>query len=166
MKSTSQHDQVASISQQQSQSVDTQVISAEFIQRLMPLTRKLGYVFNDLSFPKLALTHRSYDSKINYERLEFLGDALLGMIVGEALYHRYPNENEGRLTRMRATLVRQEALVTIAQDLELSNHLILGIGERKGGGRNRASILADAVESLIGAIYLDSKDIEIRGVAY
>ena len=161
MKSTSQHNKVALTSQQQSQSVDTQVISAEFIQRLMPLTRKLGYVFNDLSFPKLALTHRSYDSKINYERLEFLGDALLGMIVGEALYHRYPNENEGRLTRMRATLVRQEALVTIAQDLELSNHLILGIGERKGGGRNRASILADAVESLIGAIYLDSKDIEI-----
>lgn len=136
-------------------------ISPEFMTRLEVLTRKLGYQFTDPSLPYLALTHRSYDSKKNYERLEFLGDALLGMIVGEALYHRYPSQNEGRLTRMRATLVRQESLVTIAQDLELSNHLILGIGERKGGGRNRASILADAVESLIGAIYLDSQDINV-----
>lgn len=140
---------------------DPVIVSAEFIQRLAVLTRKLGYEFKDLSLPKLALTHRSFDSKKNYERLEFLGDALLGMIVGEALYHRYPTQNEGRLTRMRATLVRQESLVTIAQNLDLSNHLILGIGERKGGGRNRASILADAVESLLGAIYLDSKDMEI-----
>ncbi len=142
-------------------STDALVISSSFIQRLEILTRKLGYVFNDLSLAKLALTHRSFDSKTNYERLEFLGDALLGMIVGEALYHRYPTQNEGRLTRMRATLVRQESLVTIAQNLELSNHLILGVGERKGGGRNRASILADAVESLIGAIYLDSQDINV-----
>lgn len=136
-------------------------LSSDFMTRLEVLTRKLGYQFSDPSLPYLALTHRSYDSKKNYERLEFLGDALLGMIVGEALYHRYPTQNEGRLTRMRATLVRQESLVTIAQDLELSNHLILGIGERKGGGRNRASILADAVESLIGAIYLDSQDMNI-----
>lgn len=141
--------------------METLPISSDFIQRLEVLTRKLGYKFGDLSLPKLALTHRSFDSKKNYERLEFLGDALLGMIVGEALYHRYPAQNEGRLTRMRATLVRQESLVTIAQKLELSNHLILGVGERKGGGRNRASILADAVESLIGAIYLDSQDMEV-----
>lgn len=141
--------------------VETFLINADFIQRLTVLTRRLGYTFNDLSLPKLALTHRSFDSKKNYERLEFLGDALLGMIVGEALYYRYPGENEGRLTRMRATLVRQESLVTIAQKLELSNYLILGIGERKGGGRNRASILADAVESLIGAIYLDSQDLNV-----
>lgn len=134
------------------------LVSAEFIKRLAVLSRSLGYIFKDPSLPKLALTHRSFDSKKNYERLEFLGDALLGMIVGEALYYRYPNQNEGRLTRMRATLVRQEALVTIAQKLDLSNHLILGIGERKGGGRHRASILADAVESLLGAIYLDSQD--------
>lgn len=136
-------------------------ISAVFIQKLQELSRKLGYSFKDLSLPKLALTHRSFDSKFNYERLEFLGDALLGMIVGEALYYHHPNENEGRLTRMRATLVRQESLVTIAQDLGLSDYLILGIGERKGGGRHRASILADAVESLIGAIYLDSQDITV-----
>lgn len=141
--------------------IEAMPISADFIQRLEVLSRKLGYVFNNLNLAKLALTHRSFDSQKNYERLEFLGDALLGMIVGEALYHRYPAQNEGRLTRMRATLVRQESLVTIAQNLELFNHLTLGIGERKGGGRHRASILADAVESLIGAIYLDSQDINI-----
>lgn len=135
-------------------------VSAEFLQRLSILTRHLGYQFNSPVLPKLALTHRSFDSKKNYERLEFLGDALLGMIIGEALYHRYPQENEGRLTRMRATLVRQECLVKIAKSLMLSEFLILGVGERKGGGRHRASILADAVESLIGAIYLDSQDIE------
>ena len=161
MKPTSQYPQAVPNHQKSSMSDDTLIISSEFIQRLAILTRKLGYVFNDLSLPKLALTHRSFDSKKNYERLEFLGDALLGMIVGEALYHRYPTQNEGRLTRMRATLVRQESLVIIAQNLELSNQLILGVGERKGGGRNRASILADAVESLIGAIYLDSQDMDI-----
>ncbi|MGM8900428.1 ribonuclease III domain-containing protein, partial [Psychrobacter sp. 1Y4] len=115
MKPTSQHSQAVLTPKKNSTSVDTLVVSSEFTQRLAVLTRKLGYVFNDLSLPKLALTHRSFDSKKNYERLEFLGDALLGMIVGEALYHRYPNQNEGRLTRMRATLVRQESLVIIAQ---------------------------------------------------
>lgn len=165
MKSTSPHELSVPTSvstvKKHSEPRDTTPIPAEFIQRLAVLTRKLGYEFNDLSLPKLALTHRSFDSKKNYERLEFLGDALLGMIIGEALYHRYPTQNEGRLTRMRATLVRQESLVLIAQKLDLSNHLILGIGERKGGGRNRASILADAVESLLGAIYLDSNDLDI-----
>ena len=129
----------------------------DFNHSLAVLSQNLGYVFIDKNLPKLALTHRSFDSKKNYERLEFLGDALLGMIIAEALYFQYPNQNEGRLTRMRATLVRQESLVIIAQQLSLSNHLILGVGERKGGGRQRASILADTVESLIGAIYLDSQ---------
>ncbi len=156
-----QHQVMPIATRNKNTTTDASSVDSAFMQRLEVLTRKLGYVFNDLSLPKLALTHRSFDSKTNYERLEFLGDALLGMIVGEALYHRYPMQNEGRLTRMRATLVRQESLVIIAQKLELSNHLILGIGERKGGGRNRASILADAVESLIGAIYLDSQDINV-----
>ncbi|WP_367111350.1 ribonuclease III [uncultured Psychrobacter sp.] len=160
MKPTSRQYQVP-VATKDSAIVEALPINSDFVQRLTILSHKLGYTFKDLSLPKLALTHRSFDSKKNYERLEFLGDALLGMIVGEALYHRYPSVNEGRLTRMRATLVRQESLVTIAQKLELSNHLILGIGERKGGGRNRASILADAVESLIGAIYLDSQDMDI-----
>ncbi len=125
------------------------------------LMTRLGYQFSDNSLVQLALTHRSFNSKNNYERLEFLGDSLLGMIIAEALYQRYPEYKEGVLTRMRATLVRQETLVIIAKQLQLSNQLILGAGERKGGGRQRASILADTVEALIGAIYLDSNDIEI-----
>ncbi len=132
-----------------------------FEQGLEALQQQLGYRFTDTSLAKLALTHRSFDGQINYERLEFLGDALLGMIIGEALYYQYPKQDEGRLTRMRATLVRQESLVIVAQKLELSSFLILGAGERKGGGRERASILADTVEALIGAIYLDSQDIQM-----
>ncbi len=161
MKSNSLQHQALNLANNNSIENKALPVGAEFTKRLALLTRKLGYMFKDPSLPKLALTHRSFDSKKNYERLEFLGDALLGMIVGEALYHRYPTQNEGRLTRMRATLVRQETLVIIAQNLDLSNHLILGTGERKGGGRNRASILADAVESLLGAIYLDSQDMTI-----
>lgn len=84
----------------------------------------------------MALMHRSFDSEHNYERLEFLGDAL-GVIIAEALYLRYPDYNEGRLTRMRATLVREETLVIVAKQLKLSDYLILGVGERKGGGYAR-----------------------------
>ena len=85
----------------------------------------------------MALTHRSVSHKSNYERLEFLGDSLLGMIIANDLYHRYPLENEGRLTRMRATLVRQETLGKIANDLQLSQSLILSTGELKSGGHHR-----------------------------
>lgn len=131
---------------------------ANFEQGADVLMQKLGYQFKDLELLRRALTHRSYDPKASYERLEFLGDALLGVVIAHTLFLKYPNHDEGRLTRMRATLVRQETLVQIAEKLDLSRHLILGVGERKGGGRHRASILADAVESLIGAIYLDSND--------
>lgn len=130
----------------------------DFEQGLPVLSAKLGHHFSDSSLPRRALTHRSFDPKNSYERLEFLGDALLGVIIARGLFLRYPHHDEGKLTRMRATLVRQETLVQIAEKLELSRHLILGVGERKGGGRHRASILADAVEALIAAIYLDSRD--------
>lgn len=129
-----------------------------FEQGLAVLEQKLGHTFANKTLPKQALTHRSYDPKGSYERLEFLGDALLGMMIAKALFDKYPHHDEGKLTRMRATLVRQETLVQIAEKLGLSAHLILGVGERKGGGRQRASILADAVEALIGAVYLDSQD--------
>ena len=103
--------------------------------------------------------------KYNYERLEFLGDALLGMIIANYLYDTYPNENEGRLTRMRATLVRQEALGKIANDLKLSQSLILSTGELKSGGHHRESILADTVEAIIGAIYIDCNDLnQLRSI--
>lgn len=125
----------------------------------MRLASRIGYQFKQSELLQLALTHRSVSHKYNYERLEFLGDSLLGMIIAHYLYHAYPNENEGRLTRMRATLVRQEALGKIANDLKLSQHLILSTGELKSGGHHRESILADTVESIIGAIYLDCGDL-------
>lgn len=131
---------------------------ANFEQGLPALTQNLQYHFKDTQLLRRALTHRSYDPKASYERLEFLGDALLGVFIAHTLFLKYPKHDEGKLTRMRATLVRQETLVQIAEKLGLSSHLILGVGERKGGGRQRASILADAVEALIGAIYLDSND--------
>ena len=117
------------------------------------LQGRIGHQFKQFELLKLALTHRSVSHKHNYERLEFLGDALLGMIVANYLYNTYPLENEGRLTRMRATLVRQEALGKIANDLQLSRSLILSTGELKSGGHHRESILADTVEAIIGAIY-------------
>ena len=138
----------------------------DFYQGLPYLLQSIGYQFSSVELLKRALTHRSYDSKNSYERLEFLGDALLGMVIAKALFHQYPNYDEGKLTRMRATLVRQETLVEIAQDLQLFNHVILGIGEQKGGGRHRASILADCVEAIIGAIYLDCQDIKVLKISF
>lgn len=127
----------------------------------MRLASRIGYQFQQPELLQLALTHRSVSHKYNYERLEFLGDALLGMIIANYLYDTYPNENEGRLTRMRATLVRQEALGKIAHDLKLSQSLILSMGELKSGGHHRESILADTVEAIIGAIYIDCNDLNL-----
>lgn len=131
-----------------------------FEQGLSALCTKLGYSFATPTLAKQALTHRSFDPKTSYERLEFLGDSLLNVIIAEHLYHTHKELDEGRLTRLRATLVREESLVKIAQKLELYRHIILGVGEKKGGGRHRASILADCVESLIASIYLDSGSFE------
>ena len=116
--------------------------------------RALGYEFHDAALLVQALTHRSHGTPHN-ERLEFLGDALLGMIVAEALYARFPAADEGRLTRTRATLVNRESLALVARDLELGEHLRLGEGELKSGGWRRDSILANVLEALLGAIYLD-----------
>ena len=117
--------------------------------------KKLDHQFNDVNLLNLALTHRSRGSN-NYERLEFLGDSILGFVVAEQLYLIFPNLPEGRLSRMRASLVRKETLAKIARKLELGNYLLLGEGELKSGGFNRDSILSDTLESVIGAIYLDS----------
>jgi len=119
------------------------------------LQERLGYTFNDPDLLDQALTHRSVGSR-NNERLEFLGDAILSFIVAELLYHAEPDAHEGRLTRLRAHLVRRETLARIARELELGDALRLGPGELKSGGRRRDSILADAFEGVIGAIYLDS----------
>ena len=119
------------------------------------LMRVLHHQFDDVGLLKLALTHRSKGSK-NYERLEFLGDSILGFVVAEWLYANYPQLAEGKLSRMRSSLVRKETLALVARELNLSDYLILGEGELKSGGFNRDSILSDSVESIIGALYLDS----------
>lgn len=119
--------------------------------------RKLRLVhdFSDASLLKQALRHRSAGMPHN-ERLEFLGDALLNCVIAQELFGRFPSADEGSLTRARAELVRESALATVAQALDLGQHLELGSGEMKSGGHRRASILADAVEAIIAAVYLDS----------
>jgi ribonuclease-3 len=125
------------------------------------LQRRLQYEFDDPQLLAQALTHRSRAAK-NYERLEFLGDSILGFVTAEWLFNQFPNLDEGRLSRMRSSLVRKETLALVARDLELGSDLLLGEGEMKSGGFNRDSILADTVESLIGAIYLDSEFAQAR----
>ncbi|MGQ0658165.1 MAG: ribonuclease III [Chromatiales bacterium] len=116
--------------------------------------RLLEYRFDEPALLEQALTHRSARRRHN-ERLEFLGDALLGVVIAGELYRRFPAADEGQLTRLRATLVREESLVELAQRLEIGASLQLGEGELKSGGFRRASILANALEAIIGAIYLD-----------
>ncbi len=120
----------------------------------MPLIL-LGYQFKNRDLLDTALTHRSA-GKNNNERLEFLGDSILGFVIAEILFSKFPDEPEGNLTRLRASLVRGETLSSLAKSLNLGSALILGPGEKKSGGWNRDSILANALESIIGAIYLDS----------
>jgi len=119
------------------------------------LEATLGHSFTDQNLLQQALTHRSAGSR-NNERLEFLGDAILGGVIAAELYQRYPQAKEGELSRLRANLVRRESLAEIAQLLELGQYLNLGGGERKSGGHRRDSILSDTLEALIGAIFLDS----------
>lgn len=119
------------------------------------MKHRIDHLFSTEGLLEQALTHRSAGAKHN-ERLEFLGDALVNLIVAEALYARWPQADEGALTRARAELVRESALAPIARSLELGSKLILGPGEMKTGGHRRDSILADALEAVIGAIYLDA----------
>lgn len=123
-----------------------------------PLYRSLGYTFKNKDLLDLALTHRSYASPHN-ERLEFLGDAVLGLSMAERLYLQYPGCTEGQLTKMRSHLVQGKTLCVMANELGVGPFLRLGTGELKTGGRERDSILEDVVEAIIGAIFLDS-DIE------
>lgn len=118
------------------------------------LESRLNYKFRDKSLAIQALTHRSA-AKLHNERLEYLGDSVLGFIVAETLYKKMPLQSEGDLSRMRANLVNKDSLEEIARHLELGSLVQLGAGERQSGGKKRASILADAVEALIGAMYLD-----------
>lgn len=119
------------------------------------LARRLGHKFTDESLFELALTHRSC-GKRNNERLEFLGDSVLNFVIAADLYQRFPAAREGQLSRLRAMMVKGETLAEIARELGLGDYLRLGSGELKSGGFRRDSILADAVEAIIGAIYRDA----------
>ena len=119
------------------------------------LFNKINYSFTDYALLEMALTHRSRGVN-NYERVEFLGDSILGFVVAEWLYKEFPECGEGKLSRMRATVVRKETLANIARKLDLGDYLLLGEGELKSGGFNRDSILSDTLEGIIGAIYIES----------
>lgn len=121
---------------------------------MIRLQRRIGYQFQDPGLLERALTHRSLGAR-NNERLEFLGDAILGFEVADYLYRTVDAASEGQLSRMRAHLVKRETLAGIARDLELGDVLKLGAGELRSGGQTRDSILADAVEAIIAAVYLD-----------
>jgi ribonuclease-3 len=121
---------------------------------LEELQRLLGYRFKDVTLLETALTHRSKGAR-NNERLEFLGDAILGFVVAESLYSRFNHATEGQLSRFRASLVKKDTLASLAREFSLGDYLVLGPGELKSGGYRRDSILADAMEAVLGAMYLD-----------
>ena len=128
---------------------------------LKDLEAEIGYHFHNISLLQNALTHSSYanerwhNSLLSNERLEFLGDSVLGMLVAEYLFRNFPDRPEGELTRMRADMVCEQTLAAAAERIGLGTHLLLGHGEEQGGGRTRSSILADAMESVFAACFLD-----------
>lgn len=124
------------------------------------LEEKLGYKFKNINLLENALTHSSYANEVrdgtsSNERLEFLGDSVLSIIVSEFIYKKFANQPEGELTKLRASLVCEKSLCGFSRELDLGKYLRLGKGEEKGGGRNRDSILADAFEAVLAAMYLD-----------
>lgn len=136
------------------------------------LEHRIGYRFRDAALPKTAMSHSSYanealhDGLKSYERLEFLGDSILGFVTADFLYRTFPTLHEGELTKLRAELVCEHSLAAVATELQLGEELLLGKGEEAGGGRSRVSIIADLVESLIAAIYLDGGFDEAKKFIY
>ena len=128
------------------------------------LEKAIGYTFRDQSLLKLAMTHPSYagETHVHNQRLEFLGDAVLQLCMSSRLYHQYPDLQEGKLSKLRARCVQEGALEVAARKLDLGSNLLLGHGEDKVGGREKPSILADAFEALLGAMYLDGAMEEAR----
>lgn len=132
------------------------------------LQNQIGYAFRDEKLMENALTHSSYANErgksraFSNERLEFLGDSVLGFVTAEYLFEKYPSRPEGEMTRIRAELVCEQSLAATAEALELGSVLLLGKGEEQNGGRTRKSILADAVEALLAAIYLDGGIVPAR----
>ena len=142
------------------------------MERLHELEQHLDYTFHDLRLLRAALYHSSYanehraQSVSSNERLEFLGDAVLGFVAADYLYGKHPDLPEGELTRIRAALVCEDSLHEVAQRLHLGDFLMLGKGEESGGGRHRPSILADAVEAVLAAVYLDGGIDEARALVH
>ena len=130
---------------------------------LRRLEARLGYEFRNRDLLLQSLSHRSV-GPLNNERLEYIGDSLLNAVISARLYEMHDNYDEGALTRLRASLVNQSALSDLAQEIELGDHLILGTGELKSGGQRRASILADALEALFGAIFIEAGYEGLRAV--
>ena len=124
-----------------------------------PIETALGYAFRDAELLRVALTHRSFSNergeKDNYERLEFLGDSVLGLVAARWLYDRHPEQAEGELAKWKSFLVSAPALARFAKSIDLGRELHLGVGEARSGGSAKSSILADAVEAIFGAVYLD-----------
>jgi len=133
---------------------------------LESLDRALGVSFHDAALREAALTHRSYafeqGTEITNERLEFLGDSVLGLIVTDMAYRAYPEMPEGALAKLRAAIVNMSALADVARELTLGEIVLLGKGEELSGGRDKASILADALEAVFGAVYLD-RGLDVAG---
>ena len=127
------------------------------------LQKNIDYHFSDAALLKQALTHRSVNNN-NNERLEFLGDSILGCVISHELYLRFPLVDEGQLSRLRSSLVRGQTLAKLAKTLNLSENLVLGQGELKSGGFRRESIQADAFEAILGAIFLDSDYLTVSAV--
>lgn len=129
--------------------------------KLGELEKSIGYTFTDKSLLKLALTHSSYSNELkinkygNYERLEFLGDAVLELTTSQFFYLEYPDKKEGELTRIRSSMVCEPALAYCAREFDLQKYILLGKGEETTGGRDRDSIISDVLEAVLGAIYLD-----------
>ena len=134
-------------------------MSTDLTGGLETLSRRLGYEFNDLALLRRALAHRSWCAEVgglpSNERLEFLGDAVLGWVVAEIAYRRHGDLPEGKLTDLRKSVVNAIALAEVAESIGLGEHLLLGKGEDAAGGRRKSSILSDALEAVLGAVYLD-----------
>jgi ribonuclease-3 len=136
---------------------------------LRQLEHRIGYIFHDRQLLLSSLTHRSHANTVDtaqpsYERLEFLGDSVLGLVVAEQLYRDHPGIMEGDLTKIKALLVSEATLSIIGREMGINNHLILSADEERAGGKERSSIISDALEAIIGAVYLDGGLAEARKI--
>jgi len=133
-------------------------------QNLKEFEDKLGYKFNNKQLLVEALTHKSYKKPYNNERLEFLGDAVLDLVIGEYLFFKFPNANEGELSKMRASLVNEEGFAKLAKELDLGKYIFISAAEENNNGRNKPSLLSNAFEAVMGAIYLESGLDEVKKI--